>query len=289
MLTPEGGAPGGMPVWQHLVRHRGAGAGLVILAVIAVAAGLGPVVMGGNPSSNFSYQNLSDAFQGPSAGHLLGTDYLGRDIFVRLLQGSRFTLFLGGAAVLGGLAVGVVLGAVSGYVGGSFDLVIQRVVDIFLAFPSFLLALALVAALGPGLRNLIIAVAVTAFPRFVRLLRASVLSTKQMTFVEAARALGVPSWKILWEDVVPNSWSPIIVQATLEMGTAILTASGLGFLGLGIQEPTPEWGGMLGASRDYFLTYPNLITFPGLCIAIVVLSLNLVGDGLRDALDPRLR
>jgi ABC-type dipeptide/oligopeptide/nickel transport system permease subunit len=275
--------------WGRFMRHPSAMIGLVTLVALFLIAILGPVLLRNNPSSDYAYQDLINSFAPPSAEHWLGTDYLGRDIFVRLVAGARYTLLIGFAAVAAGLALGVPLGALSGYIGGWFDLIVQRIVDIFLAFPSFLLALALVAALGPGIRNLVIAVALTSFPRFVRLLRASVLSVKQMPYVEAARALGIPSRRILFREVMPNSISPIIVQATLEMGHAILTASGLGFLGLGVKEPAPEWGGMLGASRDFLFSYPNLVTFPGVCIVIVVLALNLVGDGLRDVLDPRLK
>jgi ABC-type dipeptide/oligopeptide/nickel transport system permease subunit len=169
------------------------------------------------------------------------------------------------------------------------DLLAQRLVDIVLAFPGFLLALALVAALGPGLRNVIISVGVTSFPRFVRLLRASVLSVRELSYVEAARSVGVRTGSILFRHVVPNSLAPVIVQGTLELGGAIITAAGLGFLGIGVQQPTPEWGGMLGSSRDYIFSDSALITYPGICILAVVLAVNLVGDALRDVLDPRLR
>ena len=276
-------------VLRSLLSHRSAIAGLAVLAVYAVGTIFGPLALHGNPSNSFDYQNLQDAFLAPSGSHPLGTDQLGRDELVRLLYGTRYTLLIAVAAVGVGLAVGIPLGAVSGYFGGWIDILIQRFVDIVLAFPGFLLALSLVAVLGPGLRNVIISVGITSFPSFVRLLRASALSVREQPYVEAARALGVPASRIMLRHVVPNSLAPVIVQATLWLGQAIITAAGLGFLGVGVQQPTPEWGGMLGASRDYIFSDSALITFPGLCIFGAVLAFNLVGDGLRDVLDPRLK
>jgi peptide/nickel transport system permease protein len=281
-VTPE-------RIWGRLLRHRSARLGFGILGLFLLATIFGPLIFHANPSNDYSYQDLSQAFLRPSLGDLLGTDQLGRDELIRLLYGARFTLSIGLAAVALGLAIGVPLGAVSGYFGGWADLLVQRLADIVLAFPSFLLALSLVAVLGPGLRNVIISVAVTSFPRFVRLLRASVLSTREQPYVESARALGVSSLVILFRHVVPNSLAPVIVQATLELGGAIITAAGLGFLGLGVQQPTPEWGAMLGSSRDYIYSDSALITYPGLCILAAVLAFNLVGDALRDVLDPRLK
>src|SRR5438105_29734 len=276
-------------VLRSLLSHRSAIAGMGVLAVYAVGTIFGPLALHGNPSNSFDYQNLQDAFLGPSGSHPLGTDQLGRDELIRLLYGARYTLVIAVAAVALGLAVGVPLGAVSGYFGGWLDIVTQRFVDIVLAFPGFLLALSLVAVLGPGLRNVIISVGITSFPSFTRLLRASALSVREQPYVEAARALGVSAPRILLRHVIPNSLAPVIVQATLWLGQAIITAAGLGFLGVGVQQPTPEWGGMLGASRDYIFSDSALITFPGLCIFGAVLAFNLVGDGLRDVLDPRLK
>lgn len=276
-------------VWHRFRRQPNAIVGMVVLGFILLVATLGPIVLIDNPSSNFEYQNFIDSFAPPSAEHWLGTDQFGRDVLVRLIQGARYTLSIGVAAVIAGLAIGVPLGLLSGYFGGWFDLIAQRLFDIVLAFPSFLLALALIGVLGTGTVNIIVAVALTSFPRFARLLRASVLSVKEMPYIEAARAMGTPRWRIIVQEVLPNSVAPIIVQSSLEMATAILTASGLGFLGLGVQQPIPEWGAMLGEARQYLFTYPNLLTYPGLCIVAVVLALNLIGDGLRDALDPRLK
>lgn len=276
---------GGGRVWARLRTHPSAMVGISILTFYVVATLAGPLVFRWDPI----HQNLSDAFLATSAGHLLGTDEYGRDELARLLFGARYTLVLGFGAVAIGLLIGVPLGAVSGYFGGAIDLLSQRVTDVLLAFPNILLALALVAVLGVGLTNVIIAVAITSLPIFIRLTRASALSIRELPFVEAARALGVPSAAILLRHIIPNSLAPVIVQASLQLGATILLAAALGFLGLGVQAPTPEWGTMLGASRNYIFSDPNLATFPGLAIFGAVLAFNLVGDGLRDALDPRLR
>jgi ABC-type dipeptide/oligopeptide/nickel transport system permease subunit len=272
-------------VLLRLRTHPSALVGFGILAVYVLASLLLPLVFRYDPT----HQNLSDAFLPRSPAHPLGTDDLGRDELIRLLYGARYTLSLGFGAVAIGLAIGVPLGAVAGYFGGWLDLLSQRLTDILLAFPNILLALSLVAVLGVGLQNVIIAVGITSIPIFVRLVRASTLSIRELPYVEAGRALGVPSAVILLRHVVPNALSPVIVQASLQLGAAILIAAGLGFLGLGVQAPTPEWGTMLGASRNYIFSDPNLATFPGLAIFGAVLAFNLVGDGLRDALDPRLK
>jgi len=259
--------------------------GIAILALYVLATFVGPLLFRYDPV----HQNLADAYLPVSPAHPLGTDDLGRDELVRLLYGARYTLVLGLAAVAIGVGIGVPLGAISGYFGGWIDLLGQRATDVLLAFPNILLALALVATLGVGLQNVIISVGVTSIPIFVRLVRASALSVRELPYVEAGRALGVPSLVILLRHVVPNSLAPVIVQASLQLGAAILIAAGLGFLGLGVQAPTPEWGTMLGSSRNYIFSDPNLATFPGLAIFGAVLAFNLVGDGLRDALDPRLQ
>lgn len=274
---------------RRLMRHRSGRIAMVLLSVLLFLAVFGPLLVRGSASSDIHHQELSQALRPMGSGHLLGTDQFGRDVLVRLVLGARYTLLIGFGAVLAGIVVGVPLGAISGFFRGWVDLVIQRIVDIVLAFPSFLLALALVAALGPGLGNLIIAVAVAAFPRFVRIVRGQVLSVRERPFVEAATAVGISRFRILWRYVLPNSMTPVIVQAPLELGSAILTAAGLGFLGLGVKSPTPEWGTMLGESRDLIFSHPMLVTFPGLAIVIAILAFNLLGDALRDSLDPRLR
>jgi len=259
--------------------------GLTVLGVFALVAILGPLLVPFDPGQ----QDLDHILQPPSPAHLLGTDNFGRDELLALVHGARFTLGLGVMAVMVGLGVGGPLGAVSGYFGGWVDMLVQRLAEILLAFPTIVLALALVAGLGPGLRNVVIAVGVSSVPGFIRVVRASALQQRALTFVEAARALGVPSWRILVRHVLPNAAAPIIVQASIQMGVAILVSAGLGFFGLGVQPPTPEWGALLGEAHNYIFSDANLATFPGLCILLTVLAFNLTGDGLRDALDPRLR
>jgi ABC-type dipeptide/oligopeptide/nickel transport system permease subunit len=291
ILEAEGLAPEAAAVvrpaaaWRRLISHRSAVAGLVVLAVYVVAGVVGPFLFPFNPAQN----HLTSVMLAPGRnGHLLGTDNFGRDELLLLVYGSRYTLSLGLMAVALGIAIGVPLGAISGYLGGWPDILIQRLTDILLAFPAIVLALALVAGLGVGLRNVVIAVGISSIPSFIRLVRADSLRLRELPFVEAARALGVsPGW-ILVRHVIPNALAPVIVQATLQMGFAILLAASLGFFGLGVQPPTPEWGQLLGEARNYIFSDPNLATFPGLAIFAAVLAFNLVGDGLRDALDPRL-
>lgn len=286
-LLPEAAAPAvtGSRVWQRLRTHPSALMGIGVLAVYVLLSLLGPLLIHSDPYRN----NLSQAFLPPSPQHLLGTDDLGRDELLRLMLGARYTLLIGFFAVAIGLVIGLPLGAISGYLGGWVDLVLQRLTDILLAFPGILLALALVAGIGPGLQNVIISVGITSIPGFVRLVRASALSIRELPYVEAARALGVSDWRILLRHVIPNSLAPVIVQATLQLGGAILVAAGLGFLGFGVLPPTAEWGSMLGFSRNFIFSDTGLVTYPGLAIFGAVLAFNLVGDGLRDALDPRLR
>lgn len=272
------------PVWRRLLRHRSGALGLAVLGAFALTAIAGPLLVHFDPVR----QDLASILLPPSPGHPLGTDSYGRDELVVLVYGARFTLGLGVLAVLVGVGVGAPLGAVSGYLGGWVDMLVQRFAEVLLAFPSIVLALALVAGLGPGLRNVVIAVGVSSVPGFIRIVRASALQLRALPFVEAARALGVPSWRVLLRHVLPNAAGPLIVQATIQMGVAILVAAGLGFFGLGVQPPTPEWGALLGEAHTYIFRDANLATFPGLCILLAVLAFNLTGDGLRDALDPRL-
>lgn len=259
--------------------------GLVLLVALFGVTAAAPLLTDYDPER----QNLARALRPASIEHPLGTDHLGRDMLARLLYGGRLSLVIGFLAVGFGLAVGVPLGAVSGFRGGLADLVIQRVADILLSFPGFLLALSLAAMLGVGLQNVIISVGVGSVPFFIRLVRGSVLSIREMQYVEAAGALGRSQGAIVFRHVLPNAMAPVIVQATLNLGSAILVAAGLGFLGLGVQPPTPEWGTMLGEGRQYIFRAPMLTTLPGLSIFLAVLAFNLFGDGLRDALDPRMR
>ena len=270
---------------ERFCRNRGAVVGVAVLLAFLTVALVAPLATTYNPEQT----RIEDKLLDPTPAHLLGTDHLGRDILARLAYGARFSLLIGFAAVAVGLAIGVPLGAISGFYGGWLDLVIQRVIDVLLSFPGFLLALSLVAVLGVGIGNVIIAVGLGVLPAFVRLVRACTLSIRSRDYVEAARLAGASGIKIIWRHVLPNTVAPVVIQATLGLGAALLTAAGLGFLGLGVQPPTPEWGSMLGEGRSYIFSNPNLATFPGVAIFLTVLGFNLAGDGLRDALDPTLR
>jgi ABC-type dipeptide/oligopeptide/nickel transport system permease subunit len=270
---------------RRLARNPSAVVGTVLVGALVLAALLAPLLTPYDPTK----QALLSVLQAPSGEHPLGTDQLGRDILARILYGGRLTLFIGVFAVAVGMVVGVPLGVLSGYYRGWVDMAIMRAMDLMLSFTSFLLAMALVALLGVGLTNVIIAVGISTIPRFARLVRSSVLTIREISYVEASHALGARDGRILGRHVLPNAFAPVIVQATLSMGSTVLTAAGLGFLGLGVQPPTPEWGAMLGEGRNYIFTSPYVTTFPGLAIFVAVLGFNLLGDGLRDALDPQLR
>ncbi len=271
--------------WRRFRRNIPALIGLTILVIFTLLGTLAPVLTPHDPVQ----QNLSQALTTPSAEHWLGTDHLGRDVLTRILFGTRITLFIGLAAVGLGMLIGIPLGVVSGYYGRWVDMGVQRLADTLFSFPAVLLALGLVAVLGVGLRNVIIAVGVSVVPIFIRLVRGQVLSVREEVYVEAARALGGGDLRILSRHVLANSWAPVIVQGTVSIGITILVAAGLGFLGLGVESPTPEWGTMLGDGRNYIYSHPHMTTFPGVVIFLAVLAFNLMGDGLRDALDPRLR
>ncbi|MCD6289937.1 MAG: ABC transporter permease [Anaerolineae bacterium] len=271
--------------WRRFRQQGPAVLGLAILLLLVLACIAAPLLTPYNPEE----MKLSDVLIPPNSAHPLGTDHLGRDMLARLLYGGRLSLMIGFLAVGIGLLIGIPLGAVSGYYGGWVDMLIQRVADILLSFPSILLALSLVAVLGVGLRNVIISVGISTIPSFIRLVRGSVLSIREETYVEAARSVGVRDWDIIRRHILVNAMAPVIVQATLSLGSTILVAAGLGFLGLGVQPPTPEWGSMLGEGRQYIFSASYIATFPGLAIFLAVLGFNLLGDGLRDALDPRLR
>lgn len=272
-------------LWRRFCRNRPALVGLFILFVFLILSLLAPYITSHNPIR----QSLSTVMLPPSLEHPFGTDHLGRDIATRILYGTRISLLIGLFSVSLGLLLGVPLGLLSGYYGGWVDMLIQRFADILFSFPSILLALALVAVLGIGLQNIIIAVGISVLPIFIRLVRGTVLTIRSQTYIEAAKALALPDRVILFRHILKNALAPIIVQSTLSMGITILLAAGLGFLGLGVQPPTPEWGSMLGEGRQYILSHPYMSTFPGLAIFLSVLAFNLVGDGLRDALDPHLK
>ncbi|HZN17698.1 MAG TPA: ABC transporter permease [Micromonosporaceae bacterium] len=283
--VPDQVVTGRRTVWGSFRRNVPALVGLAVLVGFLVLAVAAPLVTPYDPIK----QDLSQARLAPSLSHVFGTDNLGRDIFTRIIYGARISLVIGLLAVAVGLVVGVPLGLVSGYFGRWVDIGVQRLADIMLAFPPFLLALAMVAALGIGIRNVIIAVGISVIPVFIRLTRGSALTIRTQGYVEAARAENASNGYIIVRHVLPNALAPVIVQATLSLGITILTASGLGFLGVGVQQPTPEWGSMLGDARHYIFSDPTMAMFPGFAIVLGVLAFNLIGDGLRDALDPHLR
>ena len=271
--------------WAKLKRNRAALAGGMLLLIYLVCALGAPVLFRGDPSAPDLMHSLSP----PSGAYFLGTDELGRSILGRILYGARVSLLIAVGVVGVGLVIGVPVGLVSGYYGGKTDFIIQRFTDMMLAFPGFLLALALVAILGVGLKNTVISIGISMIPLYIRLVRGCVLTVKEEVYVEAARACGTRDLNIIRHHILPNVLAPIIIQTSLGMGTAILFAAGLGFLGIGVQPPTPEWGSMLGSARAYMMGKPHVATFPGIAIFLAVLSFNLLGDGLRDAFDPRSR
>jgi peptide/nickel transport system permease protein len=270
---------------RRILKSRAAMSGGLVVALFVALAALAPALAPYEPLRG----RLDERLLPPSTGHWFGTDELGRDVLSRVLYGARISLQIQVAAVGLALVLGTALGVVAGYVGRWPDMLIMRIVDIMMAFPGIFLALAIIAALGTGLGNVILASAIFLVPQFARVIRGSVLTLKEKEFVEAARALGEGDVSIIVRYLLPNSLAPIIVQTSLRMATVLLTASGLSFLGLGVQPPSPEWGAMLSNARAYMITAPHVATVPGLAIMLVVLGFNLLGDGLRDALDPRLR
>ncbi len=270
---------------SRVVKSKTSLIGLIIISLLIIIAAFAPQIATHSPTD----QSIINRYQAPSAEHWLGTDELGRDIFSRLVHGSRITIQIGVITVGISMIVGVFLGAVAGYFGRWVDQIIMRLIDIMMAFPSILLAIALVAVLGKSLTNAMIAVGIVGVPHFARIVRSTVLSVKETEYIEASRVIGAKNGRILFSHVLPNCLAPIIVQATLTIGTAILDAAGLSFLGLGAQPPLPEWGAMLSDGRSALQTAPWVVMFPGFAILLVVLGFNLLGDGLRDALDPRLK
>ena len=279
--------------WRRFRKNRMAMAGLVflsILVVIAVVTLVIDLVTQNEIYNNYVInQDLVSRLQGPSAAHPFGQDEFGRDMLLRMLWGTRYSLFMGSLAIIFSLCVGGVLGAISGFYGKLTDSVIMRIMDVLLAIPSMLLATAIVAALGTSLVNVLIAIGISYIPTFARTVRASVLTVKDQDYIEAARSIGCNDGEIIFKYIIHNAMAPIIVQATLGLAGAILSIAGLSFLGLGIQPPTPEWGAMLSNARVYMRDAWHVTVIPGLGIMLTILSLNLMGDGLRDALDPRLK
>jgi peptide/nickel transport system permease protein len=269
--------------WRQLAANPLAMLGLAIVVTLLLVAAFAPWLATHSPTA----QSLTDRLQPPSATHWLGTDELGRDIYSRIVHGSRLTLYVVGLVVIIVGPVGLAVGTIAGYLGGWVDTVLMRITDIFLAFPRLILALAFVAALGPGIENAIIAIAFTAWPPYARMARAETLTIRQADYIAAARIQGAGPLRIIGRHVVPMCLSSVIVRLTLDMAGIILTAAGLGFLGLGAQPPLPEWGAMISTGRHYLLDQWWVATMPGLAIFIVSLGFNLLGDGLRDVLDPR--
>lgn len=259
--------------------------GLVVISIYLIVAFVGPYFVPFDPYR----MDLPNTLQAPSFNHLFGTDELGRDIFSRLVIGARISLSVGVTTVIISFVFGTLLGAIAGYFGGMADAIIMRIIDIKLAFPEILLAIVVVTILGPGLQNVVIAVGIQSIPQFARMIRSKVLSVKESDYVLAARGLGASHLRLLFKHVLPNCMAPMIVLVTLRIGTAIITASGLSFLGLGAQPPTPEWGAMLATGRNYLRAAPWVSTIPGLAIMAVVFGFNVLGDGLRDAMDPRMK
>jgi peptide/nickel transport system permease protein len=271
--------------WLVLARNPLAMVGLAIVVTLLLVAAFAPLIATYSPAA----QILGDRLQPPSAAHWLGTDELGRDIYSRIVYGARITLYIVGLVVIIVGPVGLVVGTVAGYAGGWLDVVLMRITDVFLAFPRLILALAFVAALGPGIENAIIAIAITAWPPYARIARAETLTVRNADFIAAARLQGASGARIIYGHIMPMCTSSVIVRLTLDMAGIILTAAGLGFLGLGAQPPLPEWGAMISSGRQYLLDQWWVATMPGIAIFVVSLGFNLLGDGLRDVLDPKQR
>ncbi|MEJ9219225.1 ABC transporter permease [Paenibacillus glucanolyticus] len=271
--------------WRAFRKNKIAMAGLFMIMFFIVIALLAPLIA----PYDYKAQELADRLKPPSAEHWFGTDDLGRDLLSRVLHGTRISLWVGTFSVLGSIILGTLLGILAGFYGKWIDMIISRFFDILLAFPSILLAIAIVAILGPSLQNALYAIAIVNIPTYGRLVRAKVLSLKNEEYISAAQAIGMKNSGILRHHILPNSLTPIIVQGTLGIATAIIEAAALGFLGLGAQPPAPEWGKMLSDSRQFIATAPWTVIFPGVSIMLTVLAFNLMGDGLRDALDPRMK
>jgi len=267
-------------------KNRLAVAGLVIIAALTILVLTAPLYADYNDAV---LQNIPNRLQSPSSEHIFGTDSFGRDLFTRIVFGGRISLFAGLAVVTSGLAFGTALGSIAGYFGGKTDTIIMRFVDIFMAVPPLLLSLAVVTALGGGTFNLIVALMVADIPRYARIVRASILTLRGQEFIEACHLYGTSHFRIIYKHILPNGIGPVIVTATLALGTAILSIAALGFLGVGVPAPTPEWGTIIADNRMYIRHYPYLGIFPGIAIALSVMSVNLIGDGLRDALDPKMK
>lgn len=272
-------------VGERLLDNKGAVIGLVLLVVILLVCLIGPYF------SPYEYTQmiLTDKFMAPCAKHPLGTDGYGRDILVRLMYGGRYSLLLGFSGAISGMIVGIVLGLINGYIGGTFDTVFMRFLDIWAAIPGQLLSIIISSALGPGFVNTVIALSIGEVPLVIRLMRAQILRVRKEEYLEAAHSINASPLRIMFKHILPNVISPVIVNTTMNIGAVITSAAALSYLGLGIKPPNPEWGAMLSAGKNYIGVYNWLVLYPGLCIALVVLCVNLFGDGLRDAIDPKMK
>ncbi len=273
--------------WRRLLKNKGAVFGMCFLILLVVVALLSGFIY--DYDTQIIQMNMKEALQPPSAAHWFGTDSLGRDIFARVLYGARYSLLIGVGSVTIGLIVGVTLGAIAGFYGGVVDQIIMRCVDVFYSIPNIMIAVVVVTLLGTSTVNLLIALCFTCATSFCRIARAAVMTIRDQEYVESAYAMGLPTWKIILKHIIPNCLSPIIVQVTLLIGTTIIAASSLSFLGIGVPSPAPEWGAMLSEGRQHIRDAAYICVIPGFAIMLTVLALNLLGDGLRDALDPKMK
>lgn len=274
-------------VWRQFRHNKGAMIGLVITILLILIAIFADVIW--DYSTDVIGMNVSERLQPPGLNHPFGTDQYGREMLARVGYGTRYSLLIGSVSVVVALLVGLPVGAASGYIGGRFDNLLMRIIDAITIIPSILLTVLLVTILGTGLFNLMLALAISSIPILARITRASVMTVRYNEYIESAKAIGASDFYIIVKHVLPNCFSPILVQATLRMGTTIISAAGLSYIGLGVALPTPEWGALLNASKDFIIDRPYLCFFPGLAIMVTVMAINLVGDGLRDALDPKLK
>lgn len=271
--------------WRRFCKNRLAVLGLVILIIFFLIAIFADVIA----PYDYAEQHLDAVGMSPCAKYIMGADNAGRDVFSRVVYGARISLQIGFISVGIALIIGGTLGAIAGFYGKTADTLIMRFIDMMLAIPGVLMAIVIAAVLGTGVKNLMLAIGISSIPSYARIVRASILSLRDQEYIEAARLAGCSDFRIVVRHIFPNILAPVIVQVTLGLGLAILNASGLSFLGLGVQAPQPEWGSMLAAGRSYMRQYPHIVLFPGLAIVLLVLSLNMIGDGLRDALDPRMK
>lgn len=274
-------------ILRRFLKNKPAVLGVAIFAAMLLLAICAPLFA--DYEADAITMHMDQRLMAPCSGHIFGTDANGRDMFARIIYGGRISLFVGVASVSISLVAGLIIGSCAGYFGGAVDNILMRIMDVFLAIPSLLMSITIVAVLGPNMINLLLAMSLSSIPRFSRIVRSSILSIRGQDYIEAARACGTSHARIIMRHVLPNAIGPIIVQASLNVATAVITVSSLSFIGLGISPPTPEWGSMLAEGREQMRYYPHLVLIPGLAIICTVMALNLIGDGLRDALDPKMK